>query len=68
MLTKPKAPVINDPNDASKTILDKEGEEWVIYQLKLKKFINCITKLDNDLQQIYNIVIGQCSPVMEQAL
>ena len=26
------------------------------------------SKLDDDLQQIYNIVIGQCTPGMEQSL
>jgi len=27
-----------------------------------------VTKIDDDIQQIFNIVIGQCSHAMEQAL
>ena len=49
-------------------MLDKDGEEWIMYQLRLKKYIDHTTKLDDDIQQIFNIVLGQCSPSMEQAL
>ena len=49
-------------------MIDNDGEEWVIYQLKLKKYIDRTTKLDDELQQIYNIIIGQCSPGIEQSL
>ena len=49
-------------------MLDKDGEEWIMYQLQMKKYIDRTTKLDDDIQQIFNIVLGQCSPSMEQAL
>ena len=35
---------------------------------KTKKYIDWMTKLEDDLQQIYNVIIGQCSPAMEQSL
>lgn len=68
LLTKPVAPKMTDPNDTTKEVLDKDGEEWIIYQIRLKKYIDRVTKLEDDLQQIFNIIIGQCSPGMEQAL
>ena len=68
LLTKPTAPMKTDPNDTSKKVLDKDGEEWVIYQIRLKKYIDCITKLEDDLQQKYDMIIGHCSPAMEQLL
>ena len=49
LLTKPKAPTKVDPSNSTKTVLDKDGEEWVIYQLKLKKYIERMTKLDGGL-------------------
>jgi len=67
ILVRPTAPKKTDPADASKEILDKDGEEWVVYQLELKKYIDHKSKLDDDLQQIFNVIIGQCSPGMEQA-
>jgi len=69
LITKQTTPKKDGPNDSSKPkILDQDGEVWVIYQIKLKKYINRITKIEDDLQQIYNIIIGQCSPGTEQAL
>ena len=68
LLVKPTAPTIEDPNDSTKIILDKEGQEWVEYGLKLKKYVDRTSKLEDDIQQIYNVIIGQCSPSMEQAL
>ena len=49
-------------------MLDKDGEDWIMYQLQMKKYIDRTTKLDEDIQQIFNIVLGQCNPSMEQAL
>ena len=65
---KPTVPTTPNPVDTNITMLDKDDEEWIMYQLQLKKYIDRITKLDDDIQQIFNIVIGQCSPSMEQAL
>lgn len=68
LVVKPIAPTKEDPSDSSKTVLGKDGEEWLIYQLTLKKYIDCKIKLDDDIQQIFNIVLGKFSPGMEQAL
>ena len=46
----------------------KKGDTWAEYQLRLKKYVDRASKLEDDLQQIYNIVIGWCSPGMDQAL
>ena len=49
-------------------MLDKDGEDWIMYQLQMKKYICRTTKLDDDIQQIFNIVLGQCSSSIEQTL
>ena len=36
LLTRPTAPLKPDPNNASREVLDKDGEEWVIYHIRLK--------------------------------
>ena len=36
LLIKPQAPMKVDPQDTMGQVLDKDGEDWVIYQLKLK--------------------------------
>ena len=46
-------------------MLDKDGEDWIMYQLQMKKYMCRTTKLDDDIQQIFNIVLGQCSSSME---
>ena len=50
LLTKPTAPMKKDSDDSSNEILDKGGEKWVVYQIKRKKYIDRITKIDDDLQ------------------
>lgn len=67
LTVKPIAPTKIDPNNMLLKVLDKDVEECVIYQLTLNKYIDRAIKLDNDIQQIFNIVLGLCSPEMEQA-
>ena len=62
------APTKKDPNDLTKDILDKDGEAWVEYQITMKKYVERVSKFQYDLQQIYNILYGQCSPSMQQTL
>ena len=57
LIIKPQASMKVDPQDTKGQVLDKDGEDWVIYQLKLKTYIDRTTKLDDDLQQIYNNII-----------
>ena len=68
LLTKPSAPTKEDPQDTTRTVLDKECEEFIEYQIEIKKYVDRKNKLDDDIQQIYNIVYGQCSPGMQQKL
>ena len=68
LLVTPTAPTKPNPEDTNLTMLDKDGEDWIMYQLQLKKYIDLTTKLDDDIQHIFNIVLGQCSPSMKQAL
>ena len=48
LLVKPTALSKPNPVDTNLTMLDKDGEEWIMYQLQLKKYIDRITKLDDD--------------------
>ena len=68
LLTRPSAPTKEDPNNNSKTVLDRECEEFIEYQIEIKKYVDRKNKLDDDIQQIFNIVYGQCSPGMQQKL
>ena len=70
LLNEPVAPTKLDPTDAtkSKKILDRDGVEWVKYQYVLKKYIDLETKLNDDLQRTFNIILAQCSPAIERAL
>ena len=49
-------------------ILDKDYEDFVLYQIELKKYVDKKSKLEDDLQQVYDIVYGQCSPTLKQKL
>ena len=46
----------------------KISADWTEYQLRLKRYVDRSGKLEDNLQQAYDIIIGQCSPTMEQAL
>ena len=68
LLVKPSVPTKLGPAEANLTVLNKDGEQWIMYQLQLKKYIDRATKLDDDIQQIFSIILGQYSPGMEQTL
>ena len=36
--------------------------------MKLKKYIDWESKLEDDLQQVFDIIFGQCSPSIKQKL
>ena len=52
LIVKPKAPTIINPKESPKKILDKDGEDFIEYQMKLKKYIDRESKLEDDLQQV----------------
>lgn len=58
LLTKPSAPMKIDPGDNSKKALDKKGDEWVIYQIKLKKYIDrvCSPLMEQLLSTIKDLI------------
>ena len=37
LLVKPTVPAKPDPVDANRTVLNTDGEEWIMYQQQLKK-------------------------------
>ena len=80
LLCKPTAPttqkVVQEatPGDNSmfvgveRTIIDKDSEEYLEYQVELKQYITDKTKYRDDMHKCFNIVMGQCSPAVEQNL
>ena len=52
----------------AKRVIDKDGEDYAIYQIKLKKYINDLSKYDENLEKCYSVIIGQCSSAIEQTL
>ena len=72
MLSKPSAPLktITDPEDKSKTkqVINKDGEAFVEYQIVLKEYVSRRTRLEDNLQQLFDVIHGQCSPSMRQKL
>ena len=51
-----------------KNVIDKDGEDYVIYQIKLKQYISDLSKYTDSLEKCFSEIMGQCSPGMEQAL
>ena len=80
LLTKPKAPMTTkvvqvatigeDSKMVGKevVVIDKDGEEYVEYQINLKQYMTDLNKFNSDLIKIFSLLIGQCSPSMEQSL
>ena len=50
------------------SVIDKEGEGFIVYQIRLKQYLSDIGKYNADLEKCFSIIIGQCSPAMEQSL
>ena len=49
------------------TCIDKDSEAYIEYFLHLKQYMTDLTKFNLDLETYFSIIIGQCSPVMEQS-
>ena len=80
MLIKPSAPmkdkviqVATEGDDSIlkgevKSVVDKDGEEFIMYQIQLKQYLADASKYNENLERCFGIIMGQCSPSMEQSL
>ena len=80
LLTKPKAPKVKkivqvgSIGDNSvltgeeKEVVDTDSENFLEYQLQLKQYVSDKSKYTDDLQKCFSMIIGQCSPAVEQNL
>ena len=80
MLKKPVAPMVDkviqeatlgsDSKLVGKLVkvLDKDGEDFVTYQIQLKQYIGDLAKYTDNLEKCFSVILGQCSPAMEQSL
>ena len=80
LLTKPTAPkikkIIQEATIGLNSVLigkeveviDKDGEAYVEYQLYLKQYLSDGTKFNSDIEKLFSLLLGQCSPSMEQSL
>ena len=50
------------------SVMDRDSEAFYEYQLKLKQYLSDINKYEETLETCYSILLGQCSPAVEQAL
>ena len=79
-LNKPSAPMTTmirqfaTPGDDSQmvgrevAVMDRDSEAFYEYQLKLKQYLSDVNKYEENLETCYSILLGQCSPAVEQAL
>ena len=51
-----------------KTVVEKDSEEFLEYQVELKQYITDKTSYRDDIHKCFNIIMGQCSPAVEQNL
>ena len=49
-------------------VLDKNGVNFVEYQIDLKQYLSGKTKYTENLQKCFTTIMGQYSPLMKQAL
>ena len=70
LLTKSRAPMKDNPSDKTSAtrILDRDGEDFIKYQIGIKKYVDQKNKFEDDIQQIFDIVHEQCSPTIQQKL
>ena len=54
--------------EVEKTVVDKESEDYLEYQVELKQFIVDKAKFRDDIHKCFYIIMGQCSPAVEQNL
>ena len=79
-IVKPKPPMISkiiqeatEGEDSRmmgimKTVIDKDGEEYIMYQMQLKQYVSDLARYEDNLEKCYSVIIGQCSPSIEQDL
>merc|ERR1740124_1955217 len=79
-LVKPKPPMINkviqeatEGEDIKiigvvRSVIDKDGKEYMMYQVNLKQYVSDLAIYDDNLERCYSVIIGQCSPTIEQDL
>ena len=80
MLTKPSPPMIkkiiqlatvgqdSKMEGVEKTVIDVGSEDFLEYQIELKQYVSDKTKYNDDIQKCFSLIIGQCSPAVEQNL
>ena len=54
--------------DVTKNVIDKDGEDYMMYQINLKQYVSDLTKYNDNMEKWYSVIIGQCSPAIEQEL
>jgi len=45
-------------NGVSKMVIDKDGEDYMMYQVNLKQYASDLTKYNDDLEKCYSVIIG----------
>ena len=48
-----------------KSVIDKGGEEYMMYQINLNQYVNDLSKCNDNLEKCYSVIIGQCGPEIE---
>ena len=49
-------------------VLDKDSESYEEYQLYLKQYMTDVTKFNSFFENSFSLLLGGCSPAMEQSL
>ena len=47
------------------SILDKDSDAYMTYQLELKQYLRDIYKYRNNLEKCFSVIYGQCNPSMK---
>ena len=48
--------------------MDKDSEDYLEYQVELKQYMTDKIKYRDDVHKWFNIIVGKCSPTVEQYL
>ena len=80
LLTRPTPPKIKKivqeptPGDSSvmrgveREVIDRDSDDFFEYQEELKRYVSDKARYVKDMQNCFSIIIGQCSPAVEQNL
>ena len=49
-----------------RSVIDKNGEDYVMYHIRLKQHVSDLSKYEDNLEKYFSVIIGQCSPAIEQ--